>query len=130
MTPYVRVLLLGGGAVLVFDAVASLASVALSFPYWYAAIGSCVIYLVVGGAAARYASVRLSALAGALVGLVDATLGWAISWVIGPGRAAAGSLQLPRLIWTAAAVSLLAGAVASVGAALGHHGAGSQKAAA
>jgi hypothetical protein len=130
VSPYLRVLVVGCAAVLAFDAVASLASVALGFPYWYAGIGSLIIYLLVGAAAVRHVSIRLSALTGALVGLVDATIGWAISWLLGPGRVPAGSLTRARFVVTAVLVSLLAGAVASIGASLNRRGSASTHAAA
>ena len=122
MSPFFRVLLIGCGAVLAFDAVASLASVAFGLPYWYAGIGSFLIYLLVGAAAARHVSIRLSALTGAVVGLVDATLGWAISWLVGPGRKAAGNLTPAHFLGTAVLVALLASVVAALGASLNRHG--------
>ena len=130
MSPYLKVLLLGCGAVLAFDALASLASVAFGFPYVYAGVGSFLIYLLVGAAAVRYVSVRRSALTGALVGLVDATLGWAISWQIGAAGVRVVPLAPARMVWTAILVSMLAAAVSGVGAALSSRRGGQSNAAA
>ena len=81
-----RIVVFGLIAVVAFDVLASLASRKLSFWYGYATIGSWLIYVTVGLLAGRVASVRAATAAGAAVGFVEATLGWAISWLIGPGR--------------------------------------------
>jgi hypothetical protein len=49
------------------------------------------------------------------MGLIDATIGWAISWAIGPGRTPDGTLPLPRWIAAAALVMLTASICAAVG---------------
>jgi len=118
VAPYTKATLLGCAGVVCFDAVASVASLALGFPYGFAAIGSFLIYVVVGAAAVRHSSVGGAATAGAFVGLADATVGWAVSWLIGPGRAPPGGLQLSRAVGTVVAVSLLAGLAAGIGGAL------------
>ena len=84
-----RILLLAVGAVLLLDTLGSLASRAVPFEYSWLMFGSVVIYTVTGMAVARAAEtdkVRQAWRAGMILGFVDATLGWAISWVIGPGR--------------------------------------------
>ena len=56
---------------------------------------------------------------GAILGLVGATLGWAVSWVIGPGRVEGLTLGLwPRVtvsVAAQAAVTAAIGAVAQAG---------------
>ena len=89
MSPLVRILLGGAIAVLAFDAIASVASQRLGFEYGSAAVGSGIIYTAIGFLAAGRGGVQAAALAGATMGLVDATLGWAVSWAIGP-------VQVPR----------------------------------
>jgi hypothetical protein len=79
----------GSVAVLLFDAIGSLVSKHFRFPYARLAPGSYVIWTAVGAFAAFSALDTLlarAAVAGWVVGLVDATLGWWISWQIGPGR--------------------------------------------
>ena len=111
--PYQRkVILLGGAAVLGFDLVASLASRSLGFDYSRASIGSFVLYFAVGYFAARGATtgpLRHAAMAGAAVGLVDASLGWAISSTVGPGRPS-GSPELTVWLWAMTAMIVMGGA--------------------
>lgn len=76
---------MGAVVVLVFDTIASFASLALGFEYSDAAAGSVVIYAGIGYFAYRVGGIGASLKAALLVEVVDATLGWGISWVIGPG---------------------------------------------
>ena len=50
------------------------------------AIVGCVIPFVIGAVLARWEAPSRAMLLTAVVGVVDSTLGWAISWWIGPGR--------------------------------------------
>lgn len=75
MTPKVRLILFGSVAIIVFDAAASLASKQLGFPYAHAAAGSVVLYAIGGFLAGRQAGLVFAAQLGAMLGLVDATLG-------------------------------------------------------
>jgi tetrahydromethanopterin S-methyltransferase subunit D len=74
------------GVVLVFDIAASLTSLGTGLPYAWFTIGSVVIYLAVGYMGAPRFGVRSAAGATVLVALVEATLGWAVTWFIGPGQ--------------------------------------------
>lgn len=85
MKTFCKIIAAGVFAVLAFDTVASYASLYFGFPYTDAVIGSAVIYCAVGYVCFRcYALIKVVT-AALMVGLVDATLGWYISWVIGPG---------------------------------------------
>jgi len=79
----------GGGCVVVaiVDTCGSLLSLALKIPYGWFAIVSLMIYCALGVLAARRGSIASAAAAGAIVSVFDATVGWWISWRIGPGRA-------------------------------------------
>ena len=79
-------MLVGAFAALAFDTIGSLASRAFDFKYESLFIGSWLLYIGVGFFAARGSSFLFGVLAGGFVALVEATLGWYISWVIGPGR--------------------------------------------
>ena len=114
MSPIAPVILVGGAAVLAFDAAASLASRRFGFAYTSAAAGSWVIYAVVGFLAGRSAGLAVAAPAGAAMGFVDATLGWYVSWQIGPGRVA-GGLTVSRWVTAAVTVTLLAAAIGALG---------------
>jgi hypothetical protein len=102
--------------VVAFDAIAALLSREAGFDYDYAGLGSLLLYAATGYLAARGRTTRrLEAAAGAgfVVGAVDATLGWAIAWAIGPGRIE----ELTPALWfiTAAMTGALALGVAVLG---------------
>jgi predicted Zn-dependent protease len=84
--PAVKTFFTGALLVLLFDTVGATASRLIGFPYATLTIGSFIIYLALTHRAARQAGVLTAIAVGAVLGLVDSTLGWAISWAIGPGR--------------------------------------------
>src|SRR5688572_27729096 len=100
MQPF-RVAVLGVVAVVAFDAVASVASLAAGFDYAYSAIGSCLIYAAFGFLVGRSSSIFTAACVGAVLGLADASLGWGVSWSIGPGRLPPGLLT--ATVWVGVA---------------------------
>ncbi|HEY0015856.1 MAG TPA: hypothetical protein VGC13_06035 [Longimicrobium sp.] len=85
MSTYARVLMLTGAAVLSYDGLMALLSRQMGFDYGSGVVGSLLIYAAAGffGTRARTA-VDSGLLAGAFAGLVDGTLGWALSTAIGP----------------------------------------------
>lgn len=87
--------------ILVCDASASLLSRRFGFNYAYASIGSLLLYATGGFAAAKVATFESACLLGAAAGITDATLGWRISWVLGPGRLPGAKLTSSD--WTNAA---------------------------
>ena len=86
MKPIISAILVGSLAVISFDAVGSLASRSLGFKYKSLIFGSWLLYATVGYFVGRGSDLWSCAFAGSIVGLVDATLGWAVSWWIGPGH--------------------------------------------
>jgi len=102
-------------AVVAFDAIASLASLAIGFNYEYSAFGSLLLYCVFGYWASSVRTILFASIVGALMGLTDASLGWAVSWILGPGRWEPGLLTLP----TWALIALQITAVAAICALLG-----------
>lgn len=114
-----KIILAGAGAVVAYDMLASLASRAVGFPYARASIGSYLLYLAIGFVAARAASsapIKHAAVAAGVAGLVDASLGWAVSWALGPGRLPSGlTLTAARWVSTAVLVIVLAAAVGAIG---------------
>jgi hypothetical protein len=93
-------------------------------PYGWAIIGSLLLYGWIGFLAARatpVAPLRAATLAGLIVGLTDASAGWAASWAIGPGRIA-GGLTTSRWVGTAIFVAVLAVGVATLGGIAGRAG--------
>ncbi len=79
-------------AIVAFDTAAAFAARALKFNYAWATLGSIAVYAATGFAVARVASMEWAWGIGAVVGLVDVTLGWRVSWLIGPGRTPDGTL--------------------------------------
>jgi hypothetical protein len=114
----VVVILLGGATILAFDAIGSVASLRFRFPYSRLMLGSFAIYLVVGFVTAASGSVMSAALTGAVVGLVEATAGWAISWWIGPGRPADYPVTGSRIVGTVAFVIMLGALFGALGGGL------------
>jgi hypothetical protein len=108
----------GGISVVVFDAIAAIASRSLGFSYGKAAFGSWIIYVVIGYLAARMtpkSSLKAAAFAGLLLGLTDATIGWAVAWIIGPGRVPGGITSV-RWAVIALLVTAFSTGIAIVGA--------------
>ena len=87
----------------------------LGFSYAYAGIGSAIIYAGAGFFAAIVVGFRSSILVGVAAGLVDATIGWGVSWAIGPGRVASGELSVAKWFGAASSVVVLAVVCAAVG---------------
>jgi hypothetical protein len=132
-TSQVRVVVLGSVAVVVFDILASLASRQSGIPYVYAGVASFVIYLATGFFAGRVTvsnAIGVSALSAGIAGFVDASIGWAVSWVLGPGRPLDGTqLTVTRSIGTAVFVVCLAAAVGAIGGIAGRRSASNAAAA-
>lgn len=86
MSFFTIVLLIGILSVITFDTIGSLTSRRFGFNYSYLTVGSLLIYAIVGFFASKYNGLGFAPLASGIIGLVDSTLGWYISWIIGPGR--------------------------------------------
>lgn len=122
MTSQRKVIIGGCVAVVLFDVLASAASRSFAFPYARASVGSYFIYAAVGFLAGRCSDclhARAGARAAAIAGFADASLGWAASWMIGPGRTPSGSLTPLTWILTAIMVAAFASMVGFLGGAVG-----------
>ena len=95
--PFWRLVGLGVVAVLIFDTAASFASLWFGFPYEDAVFGSILVYSTIGYLGFRGAGLKSSVGAALLVELVDVTLGWGISWWIGPGALTEGQWMAPLI---------------------------------
>lgn len=71
---------------LAYDVAGSLASRSLGFSYAKLTFVSFSIYFVIGLLAASVTNVTNAAFVAAGVAAVEATIGWAISWRLGPGQ--------------------------------------------
>jgi len=76
----------GAVAIVLYDALTAVISVSTGISYDWFAFGSLLIYFACGYLAARVSKWIFGAMAGALIALAESTLGWAISWAIGPGK--------------------------------------------
>lgn len=117
MTSTMRVALLGVVAVIAFDAIASVVSRSTGISYSWATYGSWILYTLLGylaGRASPAAALKSAALAGVIIGLADATLGWATSWSLGQGRVA-GGISAAQWTFVAAIVTLFAIGFAALG---------------
>ena len=101
--------------VVAYDLAASIASRSLSFPYAYASIGSALIYASAGFVSAQTGGLSSSIVVGVIAGLADSTIGWRVSWLLGPGRHPSGSLSLPQWFSAAVFTALLASVCAFIG---------------
>ena len=102
----------GGGAVsvLAIDALGSFACRRFGIPYQRLMILSVVVYALVGILGSRAGSAFAGAAAAAIVGLIDSTVGWRISWLIGPGRSPSGEISVAAVLGMVVFVTALAGA--------------------
>lgn len=106
-------------SVIAFDALASLASLLFGFSYAYATLGSAVLYVVLTYLAARKFGFRIALLLGAAMGLVDVTIGWAVSWAIGPGRISIEGLTPTDWIYTGIFAIVLGAVFGFIGGGVG-----------
>ena len=113
---YVVLLVVAAVAIVTYDALMAWISVTLSFPYFYAMLGSCLLYGAAGFIGARRHGFGRALLLGAWIGLVDASLGWFVSSAIGAGRIPQAAPMLGEWLPTAALVSSVALVCAGVGA--------------
>ncbi len=117
LEPFARTIAVGALAVLLFDLAGSYASRRLGFAYANLVIGSILIYGLVGFAAGQAASIRAGAVAGEAVAAIEATLGWAIAWRIGPGRVPEQEASIPTIARTILLVVATGAIFGAVGAA-------------
>ena len=116
MSIFWKIVTIGIVVVLAFDTIASFASISLNFPYEYASVGSGLIYCTIGYLVFRCCGLARSIGAALLVELVDATLGWFISWQIGPGALPSEQATIPIIAVTIVTVLVFAIICAFVGA--------------
>jgi hypothetical protein len=107
-------LLLSAASIVFYDTIAAVGSRTMGFPYVLASIGSVAPYIVIGAATARLRSRPFGFTAGATTGIVDASAGWWVSWLVGPGRLSSGSINLTQWLVTAAVVTAVGCLVAGI----------------
>ena len=113
-----RIVLGGMLGVFVFDAVGSFAAKGLGFAYSLLIPGSLLIYGTVAAMVARRRDWAMGLLAATLLALTDVTLGWAVSWLIGPGKPESGLTPM-TVVGGGMAAFVLGGLAGGVGAWIG-----------
>jgi hypothetical protein len=103
----------GAVVIVMFDIVASFAAARFGFHYGIAAPGSWLVYAVVGFDVGRRADIGMAAAGSAIVAFVEATIGWAASAAIGPGRPP-GTLSVAGVIATVILVAMSGGAIGAI----------------
>ena len=114
-----KIILFSFLTVIAFDALAAIASQTVGFPYGYAAFGSAILYIFFAWLIARGSEFWAAVLLGMAMGLVDASVGWAVSWAIGAGRLPPGSLTATAWLLTAVSVVALGAVYGLVGGGIG-----------
>jgi hypothetical protein len=111
-----RIVLMGSVAIVLFDTIGSVAALVLQFDYPSLSPISFAIYAVIGYMTARGSIFKYGVLGAAVVAFVDATIGWAISWAIGPGRLPGGQPAVVLLLVGVAVVTATGAFFGFVGA--------------
>lgn len=114
-----KILIIGIIAILILDVIGSLASKTFNFNYANLTFLSLLVYGLVGFKATQIQNLKTAALLGGIIGLVDATAGWALSTAIG---ANVGNIKftITPITWliTAVFVTCVAAACGLIGGAL------------
>ena len=106
LTSLAPVVVGAGLAVLIFDTLGALASNWLGFSYRSLAPGSFVIYAGAGFFEGWRAGWLGAAVAGAATAFIESTIGWGISWALGPGRPAGGFTGVGSILTTIVMVTV------------------------
>lgn len=115
----VRKIVLGGMlAVILFDTVGSFAAKSFGFTYAFLIPGSLVIYGTVAAMVARRRDWVVGLIAATLLAFTDVTLGWAVSWLIGPGKPESGLTPM-TVVGAGMTAFVLGGLAGGVGAWIG-----------
>lgn len=118
MKTWIHVLLACSLGIIVYDSLASYISRGTGIDYQWFGLGSLVIYYLSGLFIARLKNIGFGVLAASTVGLVEATVGWAISYLIGPGKPQE-AISLPIILFVILFVVILAGFIGLIGALAG-----------
>lgn len=81
-----QVILIFGAIAIAFDAIWATIARAKGYTYSKGMWGSFLIYVIAGGVASPNGYLIYGLVSGMGVAGIEATIGWWISWVIGPGR--------------------------------------------
>ncbi|HKS04892.1 MAG TPA: hypothetical protein VJR92_01145 [Gemmatimonadaceae bacterium] len=113
-------IVVGWVAVLVLDTVGALASKRFAFPYSRLCVVSWSIYITLGYLVGTGNGLLAAAYTTFAVSLVDASVGWRIAWLIGPGRPPVDHIPVSRIVFACAYVVCIATALGAWGGYLAH----------
>ncbi len=78
--------MLGAVCILLYDTSTAIFAQFYGIRYDSFALGSSLICIIFGFFAARSSGLLLAGMIGAFIGAVESSIGWYISWTIGPGN--------------------------------------------
>ena len=117
-TSVAKVVIGGILAVLLFDVVGAFAAKSFGFAYALLIPGSLLIYGSVAAMVARRRDWVVGLVAATLLAFTDVTLGWAVSWLIGPGKPESGLTPM-TVVGAGMTAFVFGGLAGGVGAWLG-----------
>ena len=112
--PFVQIVILGAVTVCVVDAVLAVISEQTQTPYSSFIPISILIVVIFGFVSARRCGLLFALLCGAILGFVDSTIGWSISWNIGPGDPGV-ELSFSEIVYTVITVTAMDAVVGLIG---------------
>lgn len=118
MKTWIHLTLAFATGIVVYDALASYVSLGTGIGYAWFSLGSMAIYYVASLLVSRYRNIRFGVLAASFVGFVEATFGWVVSYLIGPGNTGE-QLSIPLVIFVIFFVAVSAGLIGLFGALTG-----------
>ena len=98
-----------------WEVVSAVLALALHIPHERFSPGDFLIYAATGFALARRRGVFAGPVGGAAIAAIDATLGWTISWWIGPGRPPGGFAHPAMVAVTIPIVIVIGGLLGLLG---------------
>jgi len=108
----VRFVLIACVATLAVDALGSATSETLEFEYGYLWPVSTLVTLAFGFRAGReFETARAGLFTGAWMGATESTVGWALSWVIGPGAVEPVDYWIPLIAIVVIAIAAIEGLI-------------------
>ena len=109
-------LIIGIICVLLIDTIGAFLSKQFSFNYKSLSVLSFMVYAVIGFLVGQESSLIYVVIVCMALGFFDATIGWKLSWVIGPGKLPPEYSNKSYIIRAIVTVSFLAGTIGYIAA--------------
>ncbi len=110
----IHYLLIGSACVLTIDSLGALIAKKFSFKYAYLTLLSFLTYVLLGYYVGKNHTPEHAAIVCGLVGLLDSTVGWRISWLIGPGKIEAQCNTKQAIVKTIFFITAIASAIGNI----------------